>query len=60
MTQTSKIMRATVAALIMSIGLMNAALAALTNVLQADGVGKNKAPYLVYRFRPLAPGIPGF
>ena len=32
----------------------------LTNVLQADGVGKNKAPYLVYRFRPLAPGIPGF
>jgi sugar lactone lactonase YvrE len=32
----------------------------LTNVLQADGVGKNRAPYLVYRFRPLAPGIPGF
>jgi sugar lactone lactonase YvrE len=32
----------------------------LTSVLQADGVGKNKAPYLVYRFRPLAPGRPGF
>ena len=32
----------------------------LTNVLQADGVGKNKPPYLVYRFRPLAPGTPGF
>ena len=32
----------------------------LTSVLQADGVGKNKAPYLVYRFRPLAAGTPGF
>ena len=32
----------------------------LTAALQADGVGKNKAPYLVYRFRPLAPGTPGF
>ncbi|MES2610153.1 MAG: L-dopachrome tautomerase-related protein [Pseudomonadota bacterium] len=32
----------------------------LTDVLQADKVGKNKAPYLVYRFRPLAPGTPGF
>jgi sugar lactone lactonase YvrE len=32
----------------------------LTNVLQADGVAKNKAPYLVYRFKPLAPGVPGF
>lgn len=32
----------------------------LTSILQADGVGKNKAPYLVYRFKPLAPGIPGF
>jgi sugar lactone lactonase YvrE len=32
----------------------------LTSALQADGVGKNKAPYLVYRFKPLAAGIPGF
>ena len=32
----------------------------LTSALQADGVGKNKAPYLVYRFRPEAPGTPGF
>ncbi len=32
----------------------------LTKVLQEDGVAKNKAPYLVYRFKPLAPGIPGF
>jgi sugar lactone lactonase YvrE len=32
----------------------------LTNVLQADGVAKNKPPYLVYRFRPEAPGTPGF
>jgi len=32
----------------------------LTSVLQADGVGKNKAPYLVYRFRPEAPGTAGF
>ena len=32
----------------------------LTSVLQADGIGKNKAPYLVYRFRPLAAGAPGF
>lgn len=32
----------------------------LTNVLQADGVARNKAPYLIYRFKPMAPGIPGF
>lgn len=32
----------------------------LTDVLQADKVAKNKAPYLIYRFRPLAPGEPGF
>jgi sugar lactone lactonase YvrE len=32
----------------------------LTSTLQADGVGKNKAPYLVYRFRPEAAGNPGF
>ena len=32
----------------------------LTQVLQADGIAKNKAPYLVYRFRPLAAGTPGF
>jgi sugar lactone lactonase YvrE len=32
----------------------------LTNVLQADGVAKNKPPYLVYRFKPLAAGTPGF
>jgi sugar lactone lactonase YvrE len=32
----------------------------LTSVLQGDGVAKNKAPYLVYRFRPRAPGTPGF
>lgn len=32
----------------------------LTSVLQADGVGKNKAPYLVYRFRPEAAATPGF
>lgn len=32
----------------------------LTDVLQADKVAKNKAPYLIYRFRPLAPGMPGF
>ena len=38
----------------------SAAQLTLTNVLQADGVGKNKPPYLVYRFRPLAPGTPGF
>ena len=32
----------------------------LTSVLQSDGVAKNKAPYLVYRFKPKAPGTPGF
>lgn len=32
----------------------------LTDVLQADKVARNKAPYLVYRFKPLAPGMPGF
>ncbi|WP_437924801.1 hypothetical protein WMF37_38145 [Sorangium sp. So ce291] len=32
----------------------------LTSALQADGVAKNKPPYLVYRFKPLAPGTPGF
>jgi sugar lactone lactonase YvrE len=32
----------------------------LTGGLQADGVAKNKAPYLVYRFKPLAAGTPGF
>lgn len=32
----------------------------LTSVLQADGVAKNKAPYLVYRFKPLAAGTAGF
>ena len=32
----------------------------LTSVLQADGVARNKAPYLVYRFRPEAAGNPGF
>jgi sugar lactone lactonase YvrE len=32
----------------------------LTNVLQSDGVARNKAPYLIYRFKPLAPGTPGF
>lgn len=32
----------------------------LTSVLQSDGNGKNKAPYLVYRFRPQASGNPGF
>jgi len=32
----------------------------LTSVLQADGVAKNKAPYLVFRFKPLAAGTPGF
>lgn len=32
----------------------------LTGALQADGVAKNKPPYLVYRFRPQAPGMPGF
>lgn len=32
----------------------------LTSVLQADGVAKNKAPYRVYRFKPLAAGLPGF
>lgn len=25
-----------------------------------DGKAVNKAPYLVYRFRPVAPGVPGF
>jgi sugar lactone lactonase YvrE len=25
-----------------------------------DGKAENKAPYLVYRFRPVAPGVPGF
>ena len=25
-----------------------------------DGKAENKAPYLVYRFRPVAPGMPGF
>lgn len=25
-----------------------------------DGKAENKPPYLIYRFRPLAPGIPGF
>ncbi|WP_198141057.1 hypothetical protein [Polaromonas sp. JS666] len=32
----------------------------LTSALQADGVAKNKAPYLVYRFKPRAVGAPGF
>jgi sugar lactone lactonase YvrE len=32
----------------------------LTSTLQADGVAKNKAPYRVYRFKPLAAGQPGF
>jgi sugar lactone lactonase YvrE len=32
----------------------------LTSALQADGIAKNKAPYRVYRFKPLAPGQPGF
>jgi len=32
----------------------------LTGALQADGVARNKAPYLIYRFRPEAPGNPGF
>lgn len=32
----------------------------LTDVLQADKVARNKPPYLVYRFKPLAPGVPGF
>ncbi|HEU4537435.1 MAG TPA: L-dopachrome tautomerase-related protein, partial [Polyangiaceae bacterium] len=31
-----------------------------SGALQADHVAKNKAPYLVYRFKPLAPGRPGF
>lgn len=37
-----------------------AAQLALAGALQADGVAKNKAPYLVYRFKPLAAGTPGF
>ncbi|MGK3993734.1 hypothetical protein [Sorangium sp. So ce1024] len=37
-----------------------AAQLSLTGALQADGVARNKAPYLVYRFKPLAPGTPGF
>ncbi|WP_437954350.1 L-dopachrome tautomerase-related protein [Sorangium sp. So ce119] len=37
-----------------------AAQLSLTSALQADGVARNKAPYLVYRFKPLAPGAPGF
>jgi sugar lactone lactonase YvrE len=32
----------------------------LTDVLQADKVAKNKPPYRVYRFKPLAAGTPGF
>jgi sugar lactone lactonase YvrE len=32
----------------------------LSSALQADGVARNKAPYRVYRFKPLAPGLPGF
>lgn len=32
----------------------------LTDALQADKVARNKPPYLVYRFKPLAPGTPGF
>lgn len=32
----------------------------LTDVLQADKVARNKSPYLVYRFKPLAAGTPGF
>jgi sugar lactone lactonase YvrE len=32
----------------------------LTDVLQADKVAKNKPPYLIYRFKPLAAGLPGF
>lgn len=31
----------------------------LSAVLQ-NGIGRNKLPYLVYRFRPTAPGKPGF
>ncbi|WP_438028579.1 L-dopachrome tautomerase-related protein [Sorangium sp. So ce233] len=37
-----------------------AAQLSLTSALQADGVARNKPPYLVYRFKPLAPGTPGF
>ncbi|XXY21989.1 L-dopachrome tautomerase-related protein [Sorangium sp. So ce216] len=37
-----------------------AAQLSLTSALQADGVARNEPPYLVYRFKPLAPGTPGF
>ncbi|AUX38851.1 major royal jelly protein [Sorangium cellulosum] len=32
----------------------------LASALQPDGVAKNEPPYLIYRFKPLAPGTPGF
>ncbi len=31
----------------------------LVGPLQKDGVARNKPPYLIYRFRPEAPGTPG-
>lgn len=43
-------------------GFMYTAAAQLTlaSFAQADGIGKNKPPYLVFRFRPVSAGTPGF